>query len=174
MKHPFYPSSFVFTELQRVALLTGVLSFLAGTLVGWGIALRANRTDIVSNEDVLTPTTTSLGSVSRGVFAGENESIAVTDQKAGNTVFVASVALSQPGWVAVREEVNGEPGKVLGAQWFAAGSSTGSVSLLRGTRLGGRYHAYLLHDDGDMKLDLAKDLPITEDGLLILRPFTTY
>ncbi len=179
MKHPFYPSSFVITHVQKVALVTGVLSFIAGGLLGWTIVPRAHPEtlgNILSDDEALTATTTSLGSVGRGiaVFQGENEAVRVTDQKAGNKVFVAGVVLSEPAWVAVREEVDGEPGRILGAQWFAAGSSSGAITLLRGTKSGARYHAYLLHDNGDKRFDLTNDVPITENGLLILTPFTTY
>jgi hypothetical protein len=179
MKHPFYPSAVVFTEMQKVAIVTGVLSFIAGAVLGW--ALAANRQSDVAgivlseeDEEALTATTTSLGTVSRGirvVQGATDERIEVKDQQAGNSVYVAAVALAEPSWVAVREEIDGEPGRILGAQLFDVGEHSGEVELLRDTRPGARYHVYLLRDDGDLKFDIVDDAPITKDGLLILQPF---
>jgi hypothetical protein len=177
MKHPFYPSTVVFTEMQKIAILTGVLSFIAGAILGWALAAsrRPDTAGIISDEDeqALTATTTSLGSVERGIRVVEatSEKIDVTNQKAGGSVYVAAVALSKPAWVAVREEINGEPGRILGVQLFDVGEHAGEVELLRATLPGARYHVYLLRDNGDLKFDLKDDAPITKDGLLILKPF---
>ncbi len=180
MKHPFYPSSFILTQTQKVAVITGVCAFIAGGAFGWAIAPDQSSDEkdhgIVmtdDDEDALIATTTSFGSVARGirVVESKSEKIQVADQKAGGSVYVAGVALSEPSWVAVREEVNGEPGRILGAQLFDVGEHTGEVELLRNTTAGARYHVYLLRDNGDLKFDLKEDAPITKDGLLILQPF---
>lgn len=178
MMRPLYPSSVSFTKIQRVAFATGILSFVAGGAVGWAIALRQRPSPTVIPEDetAMIATTTSIGSVQRGirVYEGTVERIRVTNQKAGKSVYVAAVALSQPGWVAIREEKDGTAGSILGAVWSEAGEHDITVPLLRRTQSGERYHVYLFRDDGDSTFDWREDAPITRNGLLILQSFVTY
>lgn len=168
--------------MERKHIIIAVVFLVLGFLAGWFAGARRGDTgrDVPTNaslgEEASVATTTTIGSVERGVYVyeGASEALRVADQKAGNSVHVASVALARPGWVAVREEVDGEGGSVLGAQWFPAGENEGTVELLRNTTAGGRYHAFLFLDDGDKRFDMHKDTPITRNGLLILAPFTAY
>jgi hypothetical protein len=181
MKHPFYPSSSILSNIERKTAIACVACLLLGFLAGWSFgSYDRAREDMTTVEtpfdegDVMTGTTTATGTVERGlrVYEGITETLRLVDQKAGGEVYVAGVALSRPGWVAVREEQGGEGGRILGARWFPEGDHEGSVELLRNTTAGGRYHAYLFLDDGDKEFDPHKDVPITRNGLLILTSFT--
>ncbi|HXK39593.1 MAG TPA: hypothetical protein VJ837_02065 [Candidatus Paceibacterota bacterium] len=182
MKHPFYPSSSVFTNIERKHIIIAVVLLALGFLAGWLAGARREDTGrevptkASLEEEATVATTTTIGSVERGIYVyeGASEALRVADQKAGNAVYVASVALARPGWVAVREEADGEGGRILGARWFPAGEYEGTVKLLRNTMAGGRYHAFLFLDDGDKRFDMHKDTLITRNGLLILAPFTAY
>ena len=78
----------------------------------------------------------------------------VADQPAGSVVKIASLTLSQLGWVAIRDS----KGWVLGAGRFEAGTSSNvEVVLLRNTVAGEKYQVLLYSDDGDKQYDLHKD-----------------
>jgi hypothetical protein len=78
--------------------------------------------------------------------------ITVSSQSAGKTVTIKSVTLSKDGWVAIRENVGGEMGSVLGAAWLPKGTATNvSVELLRNTISGKTYFVTLFTDNGDKK-----------------------
>lgn len=174
MQHLFH-SIQTNAEMRTAALTVGALALVVGFSAGWATgAHRRADTAAVPDGELTMATTTATGTMERGmkVYEGLAEAVKVTNQKAGKKVFVAAAGLSAPAWVAVREEINGEPGKILGAQWFDEGDHEGAVDLLRGTRSGGRYHVYLFKDDGDMKFEPREDVPITKNGLLILQPFT--
>ena len=77
-------------------------------------------------------------------------SISMNDQSAGDLVSVRSIILSRNGWVAVRENIDNEVGKVLGATWLPRGTHKDvSIELLRPTFSGHKYYAVLFVDDGD-------------------------
>jgi len=79
------------------------------------------------------------------------DSVSVSSQGAGMSVTVASVSLSQPGWIAIRDNT----GRTLGAALFPAGTHADvSVPLLRATQAGQRYQALLYFDDGKKSFDL--------------------
>ena len=109
--------------------------------------------------------TTGTGSTTTGtpstVTVG-GEAISVQDQPAGSYVMVASVTLSQDGWVAVRDG----NGRTLGAGWFAAGAHEAvQVPLLRNTEAGETYQALIYADNGDKVFDLKSDtLVMNADG----------
>ena len=110
--------------------------------------------------------------VSGAVLTGGN-AIAVNDQTPGATVMVSFVPLAQSGWVAIHEEADAKPGRIIGARRFDAGANqSGAVELLRPTEEGRVYFAMLHADDGDRQFDHAKDLPITDpQGNSILMRF---
>ena len=111
----------------------------------------------VKSLPVVTPTTPAVPVSSTGATA-----VAVDEQKAGNTVAVTMLTLSNPGWVVIHEDRNGKPGNVLGATWYQAGIHLAKVELLRSTVVGGTYYAMIHSDDGDKQFDLKKDLPLMD------------
>lgn len=86
--------------------------------------------------------------------------VSADNQPAGSSVTVA-VKADKEIWVAVHEDANAKPSKILGAQLFGAGTNFGKVDLLRPTVVGMKYYAMLHSDDGDRKFDPAKDQPLT-------------
>ncbi|MBP9771628.1 MAG: hypothetical protein KBD16_01755 [Candidatus Pacebacteria bacterium] len=168
-----------FFHTHRIAIITGIICVGLGFIAG-RFTLRDNTTEgtgeLSVEGEIMTGTTTATGSIERGihVYEGVGETIDVVDQKAGNEVYVAGAVLAHSGWVAVREEKDGEGGNILGAAWFDEGTHEGIVPLLRETMPGERYHAFLFFDDGDKIFDMTKDIPITKNGLLVLQPFTTF
>ncbi len=83
------------------------------------------------------------------------------------------VAFAVDGWVAIHEESDGKPGRILGARRFGIGiNQSGSVELLRPTQEGKVYFAMLHADDGDRQFDHTKDLPLADpQGNVILMRF---
>lgn len=121
---------------KKKALVYAVVAFAAGIGMGW--ILFAPVPAVKDGEKAVSDKPLVLA-------AGEN-SVTIDDQLPGNKVEVKDVKLREAGWVAIHEADGGAPGKVLGAQWFPAGESTGTVELLRPTVDAGTYFA-VLHSD---------------------------
>lgn len=140
-----------------VALLSGAAGFFIGRS---GLRLPwegGNRTG--AGEQSLTGPGADVSGV---VLVGGN-AIAVNDQPPGATVAVSFVTLGQSGWVAIHEEMDSKPGRIIGARRFDAGANqSGAVELLRPTEEGKVYFAMLHADDGDRQFDHQKDLPLTD------------
>lgn len=101
-------------------------------------------------------------------------SVNVSNQLAGNRVLLDSIILSESGWAAVHEDINGNFGNALGAQRFDAGSNSGYVDLLRNTETGNIYYVILYKDNGDDKFDLKSDTVFVNDSEeVILDTFET-
>jgi len=112
---------------------------------------------------VLTATVTD--STPSASVTEHSKSISINDQAAGDMVSVKSVTLQKNGWVAVRENIDGEIGKVLGATWLPKGTHKEvSIELLRPTLSEHKYFAVLFIDDGDKHFSSRIDTMI--DGTL--------
>src|SRR5665213_2814017 len=124
-------------ENQNVRI---AVSFVIGILVGvGGYWLVAHRTPMMAGDDSLVSTSGQMGtSTSAAMIIGDN-GVIVADQTPGYTVTVAQVVLQSAGWVAIADDVNGLPGKILGAKYFDAGKGSGIVPLLRATVAGHSY-----------------------------------
>lgn len=115
-------------------------------------------------EEVLNNTTsmTNLSTVS-----------VVDNQTAGNIVSVEKVNLTDNAWVVVREDINGEMGNILGAQWLPKGTNSATmVELLRGTVAGNKYYVVLYNDNGDRIFGKDTDTPMKNKGEVIFKTFT--
>lgn len=88
--------------------------------------------------------------------------VVVTDQFPGNIVYLSSVQLSNPGFVAIHADKDGKPGEMLGYQYFDKGINPGKVTLTKSTVEGGTYYAVLHVDNGDKKFDASKDAHIKD------------
>ena len=84
-------------------------------------------------------------------------SVALSDQSAGSQVALAKVVFDRIGWIAIYEDNEGAPGRILGAQIFDKGENAGVVELLRPTEVGMTYYAIMHSDSGDRRFDLADD-----------------
>lgn len=131
-------------ENQNVRL---VVVFIIGVIVGViAYAVVDNARDERNNAVADTFSATSSASVIQG-----DNGLTVKNQTAGNQVKIEQVIFSKPGWVAIHDEVNGQPGRILGAQLFDMGKTSGTVDLLRNTVAGMSYLAVLHTDDGNYK-----------------------
>ena len=98
--------------------------------------------------------------------------IVISDQFPGNIVYVSSVMLAQPGFIVVHKDKNGQPGDVIGYQYFDKGTNPGKITLTMPTAEGGIYYAMLHSDNGDKKFDVTKDLPLKDaSGNIIMKLF---
>lgn len=99
------------------------------------------------------------------VFDQKNRGPIVTDiivatQIPGDVILVQKLTMNQDGWIAVHDDQNGQPGRILGANYLPAGSYQNQmVSLLRGITDGGSYFAIIHDDNGDKIFDYKTDLP---------------
>ncbi len=109
----------------------------------------------------------------------EGEFLKVLDQEAGERVFVYEVSITEPRWVVIHENLNGEIGNILGARFFSEKESEGWVRLLRNTEPENTYYAALYQVDERMKdrgrvFDMERDLPlIDEEGNRVIVQFNT-
>ncbi len=104
--------------------------------------------------------------------AQEVNRIVMSDQYPGNVVYLSSVQLAKPGWVAIHRDNNGQPGAVIGSTYFESGINPGRINLTQNTTEGGTYYAMLHSDDGDKKFDAAKDQPLRDSrNNIIMRIF---
>ncbi|MCI0619832.1 hypothetical protein L0Y40_02235 [Candidatus Wolfebacteria bacterium] len=152
-----------------------IVGFVAGALIFRGVTSVTDTTDTdnidgdgneASGSVVVTPQTGGDADPSGRVILPESgatsaDVVLVKDQPAGESVFLSRVGLSVPGWVAIQEDSDGEPGNILGAQRFDAGVYQGTVKLLRQTEVGERYHATLWRDNGDKLFNFETDTLLT-------------
>jgi len=160
-------------KMQRTinGVIIAVIAFILGFGAAWlwitkspaGVkdSINGSENAMINGDD----------SLNKQVFG---DTVAVTDQMAGLTVMVDLVSLNSPAWVAIHEDNNGEPGNILGAQLFSAGSHEGSVELLRGMLSGQTYYAMIHIENGDHAFDPKIDVPlIGETGQPIWTSFRT-
>ncbi len=111
-----------------------------------------------------------------GLFVSAN-AIYVADQMPARTVAVAVVRLAQPGFVAIHQDVNGMPGKILGVSGLLLAGETKNlppIALSRETANDETFFAMLHRDDGDGTFDEAKDAPAPDSttGEPVMMMFT--
>lgn len=103
---------------------------------------------------------------------GELNRIIVTDQFPGNIVYITTVQLAQPGFVAIYADNAGKPGTFIGSQYFDKGIGPGKVTLTQSTIDGSTYYAVLVADDGDKIFDASKDTTVKDSkGMVIMKSF---
>lgn len=103
----------------------------------------------------------NVNSDSSGLFVSAN-AIYVADQAPAGTVAVAVARLEQPGFVAIHEDVDGTPGKILGVSGLLPAGETNNlppIALSRATRNDETLFAMLHLDNGDGAFEEAKDAP---------------
>lgn len=147
-------------------------TFLAGVIVGVGsFAIINSARDAKENVAALS----TINATTTAAFIEGSNGVIVPTNTAGKTVALDQVVLSKPGWVAIHDDVNGTPGRILGAKLFDSGKSNGYVELLRATVPGTSYFAVLHNDDGNYKNFNVKTDTIlkNESGAIIMTKFTT-
>ncbi len=145
------------------------VSFLIGLVVGiGGYKLWMDGNQVVAPEDNTTIGDEQMTASSTPTTVNENgNSIAVDAQVAGTKVTVSEVTFTAPAWVAIHDDVNGKPGRILGAQLFDKGTSKGEVTLLRSTVSGKNYIAVIHSDNGDHKFTPATDKALEDAKAMV-------
>jgi hypothetical protein len=145
-----------------IIILIVVVVVIIGAILIWNSNKTANKNDaskdatsIVDNNVVASSTLNEEGG---GGITGTGAGIVVDDQNPGRVVTVNQVSLTKPGWVIIKEAVNGKPGSIIGARLFGQGKNSGLIELLRPMVIGRSYYAVVYNDDGDQKYDPKKDL----------------
>ncbi|PIQ68614.1 MAG: hypothetical protein COV91_03165 [Candidatus Taylorbacteria bacterium CG11_big_fil_rev_8_21_14_0_20_46_11] len=93
--------------------------------------------------------------------------ISAENQVSGDTVEVSILNISEPIWIAVRDDVDGSLGNILGAhKAFTAGDAT--VNLLRPTVVGTTYHVVMYKDVGDASFNHKEDV-LLEKGQVVFK-----
>ena len=102
---------------------------------------------------------------SAGFILGKN-AIYVAEQAPSKTVSVVVVQFEKPGFVVIHEDINGTPGKILGASALLSKGETKNVlaTLSRMTVDGETLYAMLHLDDGDRVFEPVEDHP-AEDSI---------
>ncbi len=147
-----------------------ILIFIVVIVFGVFIILKEDDGFMTDEEEVLQE------EASQEETAGEetlneslNDSLKVLDQEAGDSVLISEMSLTDNRWVVIHEDMNGEPGNILGARLFTKENTTGEVQLLRGTGEGKLYHAILYivaerERNQDRLFDTDRDLPLVKEG----------
>lgn len=93
-------------------------------------------------------------------------SLSISYQLPGDLVVVKEVVMAKAGWVAIHDDIDGKPGRILGAYYLPAGTVYDQViPLLRAVVDTQSYFAVIHEDDGDKTFDYTKDLPrLDKDG----------
>lgn len=92
----------------------------------------------------------------------ENNSIAVSGQGETNILVASMIVITNPGYVVVHEDNNGQPGKIIGvSKLIGPGMVHGvSIQLSRNAIAGEKLYAMLHKDNGD-KTYSDTDIPVT-------------
>lgn len=118
-------------------------------------------------ESGMTGTTTAKPQ-SAGTFS-------IANQAAGMKVSLENVDYpSEEGWIVVHDDIDGEPGRALGAARYhtGVGLMPKEVDLLRATEKGKTYLVIFYAQNGDKEFDLKIDTPMMKDGKLLSATFT--
>lgn len=141
--------------INQASIIFLIIGLLVGFGVGWYVS-NLNGDNTPTKEEVSeTDTETSVS----------KNDLSVSDQPAGLTVLIDSVSLKEPKWIAVREDINGEMGNILGALRLQEGAHEGvEVELLRGTNPEELYYVVLYEDNGGDTFDHNFDSLITSEA----------
>lgn len=94
--------------------------------------------------------------------------LSVEDQSAGSIIHITGLSITEPRWVAIYDERDGQPGWILGAKRFLSGDTEGDVMLLRATESGKKYYAVIHNDDGNLEFNKQLDgLPPTDSITIV-------
>jgi len=157
-----------------------ILSLVIGLIVGFALGVlwqnSAQQTD--DSKDTVQLGDVSIDETVEAVVEEQKQtfkttvsgsgSIAVDDQGAGSSVVVARIEMNQIGWVAIREDVNGQLGNILGAVLVTEGVHENiQVPLLRDTQKEKTYRAVLFGDNGDKLFNHTVDSMLEMNGTVI-------
>lgn len=103
------------------------------------------------------------------------EEFTISTQIPGPVAIVDNLQMKQDGWIAVHDDTNGQPGKILGANYYKIGTyQNAKIPLLRSMEDGQSYILVLHTDNGDGYFDYKIDIPLLSDsGAISSQIFTT-
>ncbi|MBX4192231.1 hypothetical protein KW798_01970 [Candidatus Parcubacteria bacterium] len=160
--------------------LTGsfVVGLIIGVLLGW--TWFSLRNDSASGDASATPTATSTKTSTSSTKTTTTKTPTSAPTTVSNSngikvtpvtslqVDVANVSVTKPTWVVVYDNVKGAPGNALGARLFfpmsKGGTTSGSITLLRGTVSGKEYFVGQNVDNGDGKFSKQSDKAVVDSG----------
>lgn len=91
-----------------------------------------------------------------------NTTFIVPNQSTGDKVVVETAKVTKPTWIAIADDVNGAPGRILGARLIQPDAITIEVFLQRPTELGKVYRAVQYDDtNGNGGFEVHIDQPRT-------------
>lgn len=169
-----------FTVIIWLVVLVGIIAAIAI------FASKKNDDVVIIEDDTEATATTSERDIvldaripyrtavapSGGANSEDIDTVEVRAQKAGDTVHLDKVVVTNSGWVAIHEATaGGELGGILGAARYDTGIWQGEVVLLRNTSAGKYYSAVVYHDDGDKEFDFKKDMIVMRDGAPVMTLF---
>jgi hypothetical protein len=141
-------------------LIIGVLAGWGWFTVGQGVQNGAAVATSTESGDEHMDESDELPAAS----ADTSPTISVGTQSAGLRVEVSNVVVAKPTWVVIYENRNGAAGNALGAKLFfprsQGGTTSGTVTLLRGTVAGRTYFAGQNIDNGDNKFSKQTDTAV--------------
>ena len=134
------------------------LYLIIGVILGLGVgyALFGQKTALapIQNPNGETKTTGSLTNYKLPVTKEAKTYFDLDTQLPGGVVLVKRVQMDEAGWLAVHDNNNDTPGKILGAYYLPAGEQTlVQVPLLRGIIDGETYYLTIHNDNGDRAFD---------------------
>lgn len=110
------------------------------------------------------------------VSRDQSSPLLVSEQELGSDVLIDEARLSAPGFIAIHEDRDGGPGRIIGATTILSSGAHENVQVPvnRDTEDGERLYAMLHEDDGDgLFLFPGPDAPMTDDsGKIIVREFS--
>lgn len=157
-------------QMTSIGFLIGglIVGFLAG--IFWG---RQNIS--VEEQQTSAQVTITEDADFQEVLVEKIPEIVVYDQAAEGDVLVSSIHLYEKSWVAIREDVNGVMGNILGAKRLPEGNHENvSIGLLRAMQPGRIYYAVIYKDNGDNAFDHNFDALIEGSAGPIRASFKTF
>ncbi len=105
--------------------------------------------------------------------AKAKNTLTVSDQRAGSTVTIDTVSLQKPGFVVIRADTSGRPGKILASSNLVSPGTKEDLVIGFRPTAGTSYYAVLYSDDGDKKFNETKDEAInTAQAIPVMAQFS--
>jgi hypothetical protein len=152
---------------------------IIGVLLSWGYGAAVDRSITAgpnatsTTQGKQTTNNRSGAGIAIGTDGTAQSSFTVEDpQAAGKKVTITKAVVSKPTWIVVYDDVDGKPGRALGATLFTSQKQSGTVTLLRSTTAGKDYLVGQLADDGNKVFSLKSDKPVMVNGSPLLVGFT--
>jgi hypothetical protein len=141
--------------------LPGIIAVVAIVAIGTIVYMQSKTSTAPSSTDtpeVNVPENSDQTPVeNQQLLPGTSNLINISDQEAGSSVVVDLVVFEKPGFIAVHEDNNGQPGKIVGTSFLVDAGTKQDVVIRAPVAAGKTYYAMLHLDDGDKKFDATKD-----------------